>query len=63
MESKSKRLELLRKIGQANEERHNLAFGELATSQSEIDETIGDMDTFREETRQNRGDAITADER
>lgn len=63
MESKANRLELLRKIGRANEEKYNLTFGELATSKQEVEETVHDMDTWREESRQNRGEALTADER
>jgi len=52
----------LRQAHQRVIERADIVFGELAPSRDEVLETVRDMDTFREETRQNRGEALTLDE-
>lgn len=59
---KAERLELLRKIGEQHREREELIFAGLPVTRQDIQETVADMDTFREEKRQNRGEALTSDE-
>lgn len=60
--AKAARLEQLRKIGEKHREREELAFAGLPVTRQDIEETVADMDTFREEQRQNRGEALTSDE-
>lgn len=59
---KAERLALLRKIGEAHREREELSFAGLPVTRRDIEETVGDMDTYREERRQNKGEALTSDE-
>ncbi len=63
------RLALLKQIGQKHQDHEDrgrngevLLFNGIHMGQQEIKETVGEMDTFREETRQNRGEALTSDE-
>ncbi len=63
---KAEQLKLLKQIGkghqQLREDRTDLAFGIPPISRNEIREELSAMDTFREEQRQNRGEALTSDE-
>jgi flagellar biosynthesis chaperone FliJ len=59
---KAERLEMLRKIGEQHREREELAFAGLPVTRQDIEETVADMDTYREERRQNKGEALTSDE-
>lgn len=63
------RLALLKQIGQKHQDREDrgrngdvLLFDGIPMGKQDIQETLGEMDTFREETRQNRGEALTSDE-
>jgi hypothetical protein len=64
--NKAERLELLRNIGNRHQElrqdRREILFAPLPVGTQEIQETVADMDTFREEQRQNRGEFLTSDE-
>jgi len=61
---KAKRLELLKQAGARAEERERLQFGEIAASREEVEETVHDMDTWREEFRSRRSEteALNSDE-
>jgi hypothetical protein len=62
---KAERLELLRKIGEQHREREELIFaGGLPVSKRDVQETLHDMDSFREEERARRSESevINSDE-
>lgn len=60
--NKAERLKLLRKIDKKYREKEELIFAGLPVSNHDIREMLQDMDSFREERRQNRGEALTSDE-
>lgn len=55
---------MIREAGQRSLDRENLGFAELPVSKEEVRETVQDMDSFREEQRnqQSERDALTSDE-
>jgi hypothetical protein len=59
---KAERLKLLKAAAARCEEREALQFGGIEPSRAEVEEAVHDMDTWREESRQNRGEALTSDE-
>lgn len=62
-EKKAARLKLLKQIGEKHYGDSDILFaGGLPVSRQDIEETVADMDTYREERRQNKGEALTSDE-
>ncbi len=61
-EAKAKRLAMIREIGEKHRERTELAFAGIAPTRRDAQEICEEMDTYREERRQNKGEALTSDE-
>lgn len=63
-EKKAARLELIRKAAEKHREANELAFAGIAPTRADVQEAVGDMDTFREEqlSRRRTSDVINSDE-
>lgn len=61
-QKKAARLKLLKEIGNRHQDQEGVLFDGLSTTKQDVREIVEDMDSFREERRQNRGEALTSDE-